>query len=122
MQEAITSLLTEHLLETILGIISLVISYYVIPAIKNDLVPFLKEKRIYNLVEKFVSAVEKLAETGILPKVDKKQKVIELLEAKGIAVTLEVEAFIEGAVKQLDLIKDTVSDTLDVSELLKETE
>ena len=105
-----------------MGIISLVISYYVIPVIKNDLVPFLKEKRIYNLVEKFVSAVEKLAETGILPKVDKKQKVIELLEAKGIAVTLEVEAFIEGAVKQLDLIKDTVSDTLDVSELLKETE
>ena len=90
MQEAIMELLTEHLLETILGIISLVISYYVIPAIKNDLVPFLKEKRIYNLVEKFVNAVEKLAETGVLPKVDKKQKVIELQNKKAEIVKLIV--------------------------------
>ncbi len=122
MQEAIMNLLTEHLLETILGIVSLVVSYYIIPAIKNDLVPFLKEKRVYNLVEKFVSAVEKLVETGVLEKVDKKQKVIELLEAKGITVTLEVEAFIESAVKQLDLIGNTVVDTIDVAELLKKTE
>lgn len=112
MREAIESLLTEHLLETILGILSIVVSYYVLPAIKNDFVPFLKEKRVYNLVEKFVGAVEKLAETGIIEKFDKKQKVIELLESKGIVINDEVEAFIEGAVKQLDLIANTVVDTV----------
>lgn len=115
MQEAIIDLLTEHLLETILGIISLIVSYYVIPAIKNDLIPFLKEKRVYNLVEKFVSAVEKLTETGVIEKGNKKQKVIELLESKGIVITPEIEAFIEGAVKQLDLIKDTIVDTVDTN-------
>ena len=112
MQEAILNLLTEHLLETILGIISLVISYYVIPAIKNDLVPFLKEKRLYNIVEKFVCATEKLAETGVIEKVDKKEKVIDLLEKKGITVTLEVEAFIESAVKQLDLMGEVIVETI----------
>ena len=112
MQEAIINLLTEHLLETILGVISIAVSYFILPAIKNDLVPFLKEKRIYSLVEKFVGAAEKLAEIGIIEKIDKKDKVIELLESKGIVVNDAVEAFIEGAVKQLDLIKDTVVDTV----------
>lgn len=120
MQEAIMKLLTEHLLETILGVISLVVSYYVIPAIKNDLVPFLKEKRVYNLVEKFVGAAEKLAETGVIPKIDKKKTVIELLESKGIVVTSEVKAFIEGAVKQLDIVENTFVDTIDADELLKD--
>ena len=112
MREAIENLLTEHLLETILGILSIVVSYYVLPAIKNDFVPFLKEKRVYNLVEKFVGAVEKLAETGVIERFDKKKKVIELLESKGVVVNDEVEAFIEGAVKQLDLITNTVVDTV----------
>lgn len=120
MQEAIIELFTEHLLETILGIISLVISYYIIPAIKNDLIPFLKEKRVYNLVEKFVNAVEKLAETGVIEKVDKKAKVIELLESKGIVITEEIGAFIEGAVKQLDLVKDAIVDTINVEDLFDE--
>lgn len=120
MQEAILNLLTEHLLETILGVISLVVSYYVIPTIKNDLVPFLKEKRVYNLVEKFVGAAEKLAETGVIPKIDKKKTVIELLEKKGVVITSDVEAFIEGATKQLDLIGETVVNTIEVEELLKE--
>lgn len=120
MQEAILSLLTEHLLGTILGIISLVVSYYIIPAIKNDLVPFLKEKRVYNLVEKFVNAAEKLAETGIIEKADKKQMVVDLLTSKGIVVTKEVELFIEGAVKQLDLVENAFVETIDMGELLKE--
>ena len=33
-----------------------------------------------------------------------------MLEAKGIVVTKEIEAFIESAVKELDLITSTVRD------------
>ena len=110
----------DILLESIMGnvfeiiatVITLLVSYYVLPAIKNDLVPWLKEKRIFSLVKKFVQASEKLAETGAIEKADKKQTVINLLENKGIEVTLEVEAFIEACVKQLDLIANTAVDKI----------
>lgn len=102
-------------LEIIATVIALVVSYYIIPAIKNDLVPWLKEKRMFSLVKKFVQAAEKLAETGVIEKADKKETVINLLENKGIEVTIEVEAFIEACVKQLDLITNTA-----VSEIKKE--
>lgn len=107
MQELILELLTEHLLEFILSILSLVVSYYVVPAIKNDLVPFLKDKRIYNLLSKFVNAVEKLADAGVIEKVDKKNEVIKLLNSQGIVVDEKLDAFIESAVKELDVILDT---------------
>lgn len=106
MLEAIINVITDNVLDIVIATLSIIVSYYVIPAIKNDLVPWLKEKRLYNLVQKFVEAVEKLAETGVIEKVDKKAKVIELLEAQGIVITTEIEAFIESAVKQLDLITE----------------
>lgn len=99
-------------LEIIATVIALVVSYYIIPAIKNDLVPWLKEKRLLSLIKNFVRAAEKLAETGAIEKVDKKKTVINLLENKGIEVTLEVEAFIEACVKQLDLITNTAVDKI----------
>ena len=110
----------DILLESIMGnvfeiiatVITLLVSYYVLPAIKNDLVPWLKEKRMFSLIKKFVQAAEKLAETGAIEKADKKQTVINLLENKGIEVTLEVEAFIEACVKQLDLITNTAVDKI----------
>lgn len=100
------------LLEIIATIITIVVSCYVIPAIKNDLVPWLKEKRLFSLIKTFVEAAEKLAETGAIEKTDKKQTVINLLTNKGIDVDLATEAFIEAAVKQLDLISNTVVDEL----------
>ena len=100
------------LLEIIATIIAILISCYVIPAIKNDLVPWLKEKRLFSLIKTFVEAAEKLAETGAIEKIDKKQTVINLLENKGIDVDLATEAFIEAAVKQLDLITTTVKDEI----------
>lgn len=108
MGEMILNVVTENVLDIIIAVISIVVSVYLIPLIKNELKPWLEEKRIYNLVKKFVEAAEKLAESGAIEKVDKKTKVIELLESKGITVDAEIDAFIESAVKQLDIVTSTV--------------
>ena len=108
MTELIINAITENILDIVIAIISIVVSVYLIPLIKNELKPWLEEKRIYGLVQKFVEAAEKLAESGVIEKVDKKAKVIELLEAKGITVNADIDAFIESAVKQLDIITSTI--------------
>lgn len=108
MGEMILNVITENVLDIVIAIISIVVSVYLIPLIKNELKPWLEEKRIFNLVKKFVEAAEKLAESGAIEKVDKKTKVIELLESKCITVDAEIDAFIESAVKQLDIVTSTV--------------
>lgn len=108
MLEIIWNTILPNILEIILTIISLVISYYVIPYIKRDLIPWLKEKHIYSIVKNFVQAVEKMAETGAINKTDKKDKVIELLKSKGINVDATVETFIESCVKELDMLTSVV--------------
>lgn len=75
----------------------------VIPWLKDTGLPWLKEKRLYSIVKKFVEAAEKQAEAGTIDKATKKRFVVELLEANGITVTPEIDAFIEAAVKELDL-------------------
>lgn len=75
----------------------------VIPWLKDTGLPWLKEKRLYSIVKKFVEAAEKQAEAGTIGKATKKRFVVELLEANGITVTPEIDAFIEAAVKELDL-------------------
>ena len=120
MTNMILDVLTENVLDTVLAIISIVVSVYLIPLIKNNLKPWLEEKRIYQLVEKFVEAAEKLAETGTIPKCDKKKKVVEFLEAKGIVVTVEIQAYIESAVKQLDLVQAAVVDAIKDEKVIEE--
>ena len=100
----------DNLFDVVISVLSVVVGVYVIPLLKTELKPWLEEKRIYNLVSKFVEAAEKLVETGVLSKADKKQWVIELLEKNGVTVDSKTEAFIEAAVKQLDLVIDTVKD------------
>ena len=63
-------------------------------------VPWLKEKRLYDTVVKMVQAAEKWSKTH---NIDKKAYVIEQLEAKGIKVNSIVEALIESAVQELDI-------------------
>lgn len=104
MIETILNLILPNVLEIILTVISLVVSYYVIPYIKKDFIPWLKEKRLYGTIKKFVQAAEKMAESGMIEKADKKSMVIKLLENKGIAVDITTEAFIESCVKELDTI------------------
>lgn len=114
------SVLLNNIFEIIITIISLIVSYYVIPCIKNDLVPWLKEKHLYSTVKKFVQAVEKLAESGAIEKDEKKEMVIELLEMKGIKVNSIIDAFIESCVKELDIISSTVYETIIETELESE--
>lgn len=108
MFEMILNAILPNILEIIGTIISLVVAYHIIPCIKEDLIPWLKEKRLHNIIRSFVQAAEKMAEAGAIKKCDKKAKVIELLERKGIVVNAVVDAFIEGCVKELDLIGSVI--------------
>jgi hypothetical protein len=108
MFETFMDSILANILEIISTIITMVVAFYVVPFIKSDLIPWLKEKRLYNTVESFVRAAEKLAESGMIEKCDKKNKVVELLKNKGIEVDDTVEAFIESCVKELDIVTSTI--------------
>ena len=115
----------SNILGIILSIISLVISYFVIPYIKNDFIPWLKEKRLYSIIKKLVQSVEKQAESGVIEKTDKKNKVIELLANMGININSTVDAFIESCVKELDMVASVIYEEIkkdDAIEIEVETE
>lgn len=63
-------------------------------------VPWLKEKRLYDTVSKMVRAAEKWSQTH---EIDKKAWVIQQLTASGVTVSPTVEALIESAVQELDI-------------------
>ena len=106
--KAIMDAIFPNILEIIITIISLIVARYVIPYIKDDMIPWLKEKRLHNIIKSFVQAAEKLAESGVIEKVQKKEKVVELLENNGIEVDETIDAFIEGCVKELDLVTSVI--------------
>ena len=108
MFEVIWNSIADNVFEIIGSVLSIIVAYYIIPAIKNDLVPWLKDKRVYSLIQRLVQAAEKMAEAGMIPKVDKKATVIKWLKEQGIEITSEVDAFIESAVKELDMITGVV--------------
>ena len=108
--KTIIDAILPNISEIIITIISLIVARYILPYIKNDMIPWFKEKRLHGIIKNFVQAVEKMAESGIIEKCDKKTKVIELLEKKGIIVDDITEAFIEGCVKELDIITSTIYD------------
>ena len=71
-------------------------------------------------MKKFVEAAEKQAEAGTIDKATKKRFVVELLEANGITVTPEINAFIEAAVKELDLAeKNAIGGRPSIMEIIK---
>lgn len=94
--------LANSVLDIVVAIIGAVFSILVIPWVKNTVIPWLKEKRLYTICSRFVKGVEKMAESGTIEKSAKKQFVIDLLNKKGITVTPEIDAYIESAVKELD--------------------
>lgn len=63
-------------------------------------VPWLKEKGLYDTVKRMVQGAEKWSENHVI---DKKEWVIAKLEARGIEVNEYVEALIESACEELDL-------------------
>lgn len=96
----------------------------VIPWVKNDLIPWLKDKRMYEIVQSFVLAAEKLAESGAIDKELKKKFVVECLKNKGIAVTDEIDALIECAVEELDIAIESgfimIGDAFDEADAFEE--
>lgn len=96
--------------QIVFAVISAVASAIVIPWLKSSVLPWLKEKQLYSTVQKFVQAAEKLDETGVLDHTAKKDYVIGLLRNKGYTINGEVEALIESAVKELDMIADSIGE------------
>lgn len=115
----IAVLIANNVLEIIFAAIGVAFSGVCIPWLVKTAIPWLKEKRLYGIVEKFVMAAEKKAEDGSLAKPLKKDYVIKLLEAKGVTITDEVDAFIEAAVKELD--NAVQSAVLEVAGVIEET-
>lgn len=78
------------------AVISALITAYV--------VPYLKKKNIYDTIKKLVQAAEKLAENA---NIDKKAWVKAELSRLGVKMTAVtdtlIDAFIESAVKELDI-------------------
>jgi len=83
-------------------VIAIIFSTIVIPWVKNSAIPWLKEKQLYGIIQKFVRAAEKLADAELITKESKLDYVISLLVKRGIEVTPEVRAMIESAVGDLD--------------------
>ena len=94
MNEVVT-IVVNNLLEIVFAVLGASFTALVIPWLKDTGLP--------SIVKKFVEAAEKQAEAGTIDKATKKRFVVELLEANGITVTPEIDAFIEAAVKELDL-------------------
>lgn len=93
-------------LRIICALIGVVLTAVITPWVKTCAIPWMKDKQLYGLVQKFVQAAEKLSETGVLSNKDKKDYVVKLLTKKGYKVDAEIEAFIESAVKELDMTVD----------------
>lgn len=97
------SVITSSVLKIVISLIGILVTAVVVPWLNNTVVPYLKEKRVYSIVCKFVKAAEKLGESGAISKSTKKDYVVDLLTSKGIEVTGEIDALIESAVEELDL-------------------
>lgn len=98
-----TVIIIENLAEIVSAAISIIFSAVVLPWFCNTAIPWLKEKRLFGRVYRCVKAVEKMAESGAIEKIDKKQHAIKMLEKMGVTVDENVDAMIEAAVIDLDI-------------------
>lgn len=89
------------LLKVVVAAISVIVTAVVVPWLNTTVIPYLKEKRLYNIVCRFVQAAEKMSAGGTLDKTAKRDYVVKLLTSKGIAVDDEISALIESAVEEL---------------------
>lgn len=87
----------------VLTVLLVVVTGLLIPWLRKECIPWLKERRLYGLISKFVQAAEKVYEYSENAGLDKKKYVIDALRDKGYEITDEIEAYIESAVQELDL-------------------
>lgn len=109
--------MTELMIELVAVLLQIVVvaclgllTKHALPWLNDVVVPWLKERHLYNLICHFVRAAEKLADTGKIDKDTKKSYVIKLLKAKGVNITDEVDALIESAVMDLDMAVGSASE------------
>lgn len=96
------NILYEQIIKLIFTALTMIFSSIVLPWIVKVGIPWLREKRLYDIICKYVEGAEKKANSGQISTADKKMMVIKLLQAKGITITDEVDTLIEAAVKELD--------------------
>ncbi len=97
--------LVQQIVDTAMRLIALVILLLA----TRYVLPWMKEKGLYSTIQKFVQAAEKLAETGVIAKTDKKEWVWALLERTGVKRTEKTDAMIESAVKELDWMSEELA-------------
>ncbi len=88
----------DYLTDIITIVIRAVVAILAI-LVTNKVIPWLKEKQLYDIVRKGVEAAEKLGGAGK----DKKDYVKSFIEACGITVTDKIDTYIEAAVQELDI-------------------
>lgn len=95
-------IIADCIVKAIEIVLTYVVCKVIIPWIKNEAIPWLKEKRLYNFICKAVRAAEKMCDSGEIQKGKKLDWVIKVLKARGVEITPEVRAMIESAVGNLD--------------------
>lgn len=114
MNYAITEQLVSIAFILVRMVVSVIAAYIIVPFVKDGVIPWLQDRRLYDLIKKYVQAAEKMASSNIITKEDKKQFVINLLASRGVQVDAEVSALIESAVKELDIaLKDGIDAVVD---------
>lgn len=91
MTEEIIKLLLDHIIEIVFAVMGMLVTSYV--------VPWLKERKLYDTVKIAVRAAEKWAQSH---EIDKRAWVEEQLKSQGITVTPIISGMIESAVTELD--------------------
>lgn len=101
------TLLTDSLLNLVLVIISIAISSYLVPWLKQKYTAE-KVNNVYDIVKKAVEAAEKIySESGMGP--IRKDYVVKYLKDKGINISeADLNILIESAVKTLDLLEKEI--------------
>lgn len=102
--------MVKMVMEIIFMLAGTAVTVYLVPWIGKIAIPWLKEKRLYSVVAKLVKAAEKMAESGQITKDAKKRYVMKLLSEKGYMISDEVDALIECAVEELDVLTGKLKD------------
>lgn len=93
--------LTTQLLQGILGLLSIIISGFLIPYLKEKY-SFEKRKQVYQIVKTTVQAVQQIAIATGMSGAEKKTEVVRIINGMGIKLNSEeLDRMIESCVLEL---------------------